>query len=132
MTTRDLGPELERDDDALAALFESSPAREVRTSAAAVVAFIAGLVALVGSPFSLMLAVCLALGVVGVVGGIVGLARASRPDVAGGLLASVGLLVSLLALLVVGLRYLGLDTAVADGLGPTLADWLRALNDVVQ
>jgi SAM-dependent methyltransferase len=43
-----------------------------------------------------------------------------------------GLLVSLLALLVVGLRYLGLDTAVADGLGPTLADWLRALNDVVQ
>lgn len=132
MTMRDLGPELERDDDALAALFDSSPAREVHTSAAAVVAFLAGLAALVGAPFSLMLAVSLALGVVGVVCGIVGLARASRPAVAGGLLASVGLVMSLLALLVLGLRYLGLDTAVGDSLAPALADWLRALNDVVQ
>lgn len=127
MTTQDLG----HDEDALGALFDSSPAREVHTSAAAGTAFLAGLVATLAAPFSLMLAVCLGLSVLGLVTSVVGLARSSRPAVAGGLLASVGLVLSLLALALVGLRYLGIDTAFGDALAPMLTDWLTALNTLV-
>lgn len=118
-------------DSDLGTLFDSSPAREVHTSAAAGVAFLAGLVALLASPFSLMHAVCLGLGLVGVVAGIVGMARASRPAVAGGLLASLGLVLALVALLLLGLRYLGVDTAFGDSWAPVLADGLRALNELL-
>jgi hypothetical protein len=118
-------------DDALGALFESSPARVVRTSAAAEVAFLSGLLAVLSVPFSLMSAVCVGLSAVGVVASIVGLARASRPAVSGGLLASIGLVLSLATLTLVGLRYLGIDTAVGDPVVPTLTDWLAALNTLL-
>ena len=119
------------DDDALGALFESSPARVVRTSAAAEVAFLCGLVAVLAVPFSLMAAVCVGLSAVGLVTSIVGLARASKPGVSGGLLASIGLVLSLATLSLVGLRYLGIDTAVGDAAVPTLADWLAGLNTLL-
>jgi hypothetical protein len=119
------------DNDALGALFESSPARVVRTSAAAEVAFLCGLVAVLAVSFSLMAAVCVGLAAVGLVTSIVGLARASKPAVSGGLLASIGLVLSLATLTLVGLRYLGIDTAVGDAAVPTLADWLAALNTLL-
>ena len=119
------------DDDALGALFESSPARVVHTSAAAEIAFLCGLVAVLAVPFSLMAAVCVGLAAVGLVSSIVGLARASKPAVSGGLLASIGLVLSLATLTLVGLRYLGIDTAVGDAAVPTLADWLAALNTLL-
>jgi hypothetical protein len=142
MTTHDLGHDLGQglarsdagaapDRDALDALFESSPALGVHTSAAAVTAFSVGLAGAVAAPFSLMLATCLGLGALGVVTSIVGLARASRPTVAGGLLAAIGLVLSLATLAAVGLRYAGIDTAVGDDLLPTLGDWLRTLNNQV-
>jgi len=118
-------------DDALGALFERSPARVVRTSAAAEVAFLCGLVAVLAVPFSLMAAVCVGLSVGGLVTSIVGLARASKPGVSGGLLASIGLVLALATLTFVGLRYLGIDTAVGDAAVPTLADWLAALNTLL-
>ena len=119
------------DDNALGALFESSPARVVHTSAAAEIAFLSGLLAMLAVPFSLMAAVCIGLSALGLVTSIVGLARASRPAVAGGLLASIGLVLSLGTLTLVGLRYLGIDTAVGDAAVPTLADWLAALNSLL-
>jgi len=147
MTPQNLGPDLgpdlgpglgqhptaERtiDDDALGALFDSSPARQVHTSAAAEVAFLTAVLALLAVPFSLTMALCLGLSVVGLVSSVVGMARASRTDVAGGLLASVGLVLSLATLALVGMRYAGIDTAVGDSLVPTLADTLRSLNTLV-
>ena len=71
---------------------------------------------------------CLAAAAVALVSSIVGMARASRPDVAGGLLASVGMVLAVTTLVSVGLRYVGVDTAFGDALAPTLADWLAALN----
>jgi hypothetical protein len=127
MTMQDLG----LIDDGLGALFESSPARPVHTSAAAEIAFLAGVVGAFAVPFSLMTALCLGFGALGVVTSVVGLARASRPHTAGGLLASVGLVLSLATLALVGLRYAGIDTAVGDALIPTLNDWLTSLNTLV-
>jgi len=119
------------DDSGFGELFESSPARLVHTSAAAEIAFLCGLVAILAVPFSLMAAVCVGLSALGLVTSILGLARASRPAVAGGLLASIGLVLSLGSLTLVGLRYLGIDTAVGDAAVPTLADWLAALNTLL-
>jgi hypothetical protein len=120
-----------RDGDALGALFESSPARVVHTSAAAEIAFVSGLLAVLAVPFSLMTAVCVGLSAVGLVTSIVALPKASKPAVSGGLLASIGLVLSLGTLTLVGLRYLGIDTAVGDAAVPTLADWLAALNTLL-
>lgn len=143
MTTQDLGQDLghglvprstidsDSDEDALGALFENSPALPVHTSAAAEIAFVAGLFAVLAVPFSLMTALSLGLAAVGLVTSVVGMARSSRPTVAGGLLASVGLVLSLATLALVGLRYAGIDTAVGDGALPTFADWLTALNNLV-
>ena len=139
MTTQDLGRPLGQDldrspiarDDALGALFDSSPARVVKTSAAAETAFVVGVFALLASPFSLLAGLCLGLAAVGFVVAILGMARASRPGTSGGVLAAVGLVSSLAAAALIGLRYLGIDTAFGDATVPTLADWLRSLNDLL-
>ena len=116
------------DEGGLGALFESSPDRPVHTSVAAEAAFLLGLVALVAAPFSLMHTVSLGTATLGAVCGLVGVATTSRPDVAGRVLAPVGLLFSLAVLLLVGLRYAGVDTAFGDDLLPTLLGWLEDLN----
>lgn len=129
MTTHDLG-----NDDAagdLGTLFDGSPAPDVHTSAAAETAFVLGLFALLAVPFSLAMTLCLGMAAVALVCSIVGLARASKPAVAGGALAAVGLVLALATLGLVGLRYIGIDTAFGDGLTPTLLDWLAALNTLV-
>ncbi len=124
MTTQDLGQDLGE-------LFERSPASLVHTSAAALIAFVAGLVAVVGAPFPLMLAVSLGLSVLALVSSVIGLAQSSRPPVAGSLLASVGLVLSLVALSLIGLRYIGIDTTVGDTAISSIVDGLTALNDLV-
>lgn len=117
--------------DPLTDLFEHSPAREVRTSAPAVVGFLAGIVALLAAPFHLTLGLALGLGALAVPASVLGLARASRPHLAGGLLASVGLVLALAALTLTGLRYLGVDTAVGAEALPALTSALEWLNSLV-
>jgi len=139
MTTQDLGHGLGHgtaepapsEEDRLGELFESSPASLVHTSAAAEIAFVAGLFAVLTVPFSLTMALSLGLSALALVTSVVGMARSSRPTVAGGLLASVGLVLSLATLSLIGLRYLGLDTAIGDSSVPTLVDWMAALNDLI-
>ena len=116
------------EDDGLSGLFEASPDRPIHTSAAAELAFVLGLVSLVAAPFSLMHAASLGMAVIGAVLGVVGVATTSRPDVAGRVLAPLGLFLCLTALTVVGLRYAGLDTAFGDALVPTILSWLEDLN----
>ena len=132
MTTQDLGRSTAAPGDdssgALGTLFDSSPARSVQTSAAAVTGFVLGLLAILAVPFSLTMVLSGALAVVALVASVIGMARASRPDVAGGLLASLGLVLALATIALIGLRYAGLDTAFGDALVPTLADWLDSLN----
>ena len=138
MTQQDLGPfptlgtaEDDGASDALGTLFDSSPARSVQTSSAAAIGFVLGLLGALAVPFSLTMALSGGLAAVALVFSIVGLARASRPAVAGGLLASVGLVLSLASLALVGLRYLGLDTAFGDGSISTLHDVLDWLNGLL-
>ena len=115
----------------LQALFESSPDRRAHTSAAAEIAFLLGLVALVAAPFSVMHGVSMGAGVLALLFSVAGVATASRPYVAGGGLAGTGAGFACIALVIVGLRYLGLDTAFGDGLVPTIRDWLNAVNDLL-
>jgi hypothetical protein len=58
----------------------------------------------------------------------VGVVTTSRPNVAGRALAPLGLACSIVALALVGLRYLSLDTAFGDDLLPAIGAWLRSLN----
>lgn len=119
------------DEGDLSALFEASPDPEVHTSAAAETAFLLGLIALVAAPFSVMHTLTLGTAVASAFFALVGLAMTSRPHVAGRMLAPLGLFLALGALVLVGLRYLGLDTAFGDPLVPTLHEWLVLLNSFV-
>ena len=116
------------EDDSINGLFDSSPDRPIHTSAAAELAFVLGLVALAAVPFSLMHAASAGLAGLGAVLGIVGIATTSRPDVAGRVLAPLGLFFCLTVLTLVGVRYAGLDTAFGDDLVPTFLTWLQDLN----
>jgi hypothetical protein len=116
------------EDDGLSGLLDASPDRPIHTSAAAELAFVLGLVSLLAVPFSLMHAASLVTAGLGAILGIVGMATTSRPDVAGRVLAPLGLFFSLTVLALVGLRYLGLETAFGDALAPTFLSWLEALN----
>jgi hypothetical protein len=134
MTRQDLALDTAPDDDSsgvLGTLFDSSPARSVQTSVAPVTAFALGLLAVLAAPFSLAMTLSGSLAAVALVSSVVGMARASRPDVAGSLLASLGMVLALATLALVGLRYAGLDTAFGDALAPTLASWLDGLNTLL-
>jgi len=112
----------------LDALFNSSPDLAVHTSVAAETAFLLGLLAAVSAPFSVMHAVSVVTGAAAFLLGLVGVARTSQPNIAGTALSPVGLGLAVVALLTVGLRYLGLDTAYGDDALPTLRSWLEVLN----
>lgn len=109
-------------------LFDASPEVEAHTSLAAELALLLGLAALLVSPFSVMFAVSAGLAVLGFLFAMVGLATTSRRDVTGGLLVPLGLVFSLATFTVLGLRYLGIDTAFGDELMPHLRAWLEFLN----
>lgn len=118
-------------DDGLSGLFAASPDPQVHTSAAAEIGLLLGLVALLAAPFSIMHAVALAAAAPGVVLALVGVVTTSRPNVAGSALVPLGLGFSVVALILVGLRYVGVDTAFGDDLVPVLGEWLAALNERV-
>jgi hypothetical protein len=124
MATYGAAPE----DGGIQELFDASPDREVHTSAAAETSFLVGLVAMLAAPFTVTHGLSLATGALAAVFGVIGVATTSRPNVAGRLLAPVGLFLGLIALTMVGLRYLGVETAFGDGLVPTLREWMDALN----
>ena len=127
MTTQDLG----RVDGDLGALFDRSPADPAHTAPAAEVSFVLGLVAVAIAPFTLTYGLCVMLAGLCVVSSVIGLAQASRPTAAGSTLAATGLVLSLAALTVVGLRFLGVDTSFGDALVPHLRSALQSLSDLV-
>lgn len=112
----------------LRALFDASSARDVHTSVWALTSFLAGLGAVLAAPFSLGSALALYLGLLGVALALAGVVATSRPEVAGRALTPLGLALSLVALALVGLRYLDVDNAFGDALLPTLQDLLERLN----
>lgn len=114
--------------DGLPALFDSSPDVTVHTSAAAEGAFLLGLVALAAAPFAVMHVLTLGSATLGALLALVGVATTSRPNVSGRVLAPLGLAFAVVALGMVGLRYLGVDTAFGDPLVPTIGGWLESLN----
>jgi hypothetical protein len=116
-------------DAGLSELFAGSPDLQVHTSAAAEAGLLLGLFALLAAPFSLMQTLSLGTASVAAVLAFVGVATTSRPNVAGSALAPLGLAFSLVALILVGLRYLGVDTAFGDELIPVLGEWLAGLNE---
>lgn len=124
MAAYDASPE----DAGLGALMRSSPDVRVHTSVAAELAFLLGLAAILAAPFSLTTFLAAACGASGAVLGVGGLVATSRPGVAGGALAPVGIVLGLCALVLVGLRFLGLDTAVGDAWLPQLHDLLTSSN----
>lgn len=113
----------------LGALFDAPSATDVHTSGWALTSFLCGLGAVLTAPFLLTSGLALLLGVLGSVLALVGVATTSRPDVAGGALAPLGLALGLGALVLVGLRYLGVDSAFGESLLPTLQELLERLND---
>ncbi len=131
MTTSQLGQAGSGTPEALQSLFDGSPRRVVSTSAAAQTAFVLGLAGFLAAPFAVTHTLCLALAGVALVSGVVGLGRASRPALSGGLLASVGLVLALVTLGLVSIRYLGVDTTFGATAGSTVLDWLAVLNTLV-
>jgi hypothetical protein len=109
-------------------LIEASPAPRARMSAAAETALVCGLGAVLTATFSILFGVSLVFGALAVLTGLVGLISTHRPDVAGSALNVLGLLLGLLAIAVIGVRYLGIDTAIGDPLIPWLTDQLHHWN----
>jgi len=109
-------------------LLDESPAPRARMSAAAETALVCGLGAVLTALFSLLFGVSLVFGALAVLAGLVGLVSTHRADVAGSALNVLGLLLALLGLSLLGLRYLGIDTAVGDPLVPWLTDRLHHWN----
>ena len=127
MVVTTLGSSTE-DEGAFRVIFEGSPDPGVHTSAAAETAFLMGLLAVVAAPFTLLLGVSVGCAVLGALFSVAGLAATSRTNVAGGVLAPLGFTLAFAAVLLIGLRYAGLDTAFGDALVPSLHGWLETLN----
>lgn len=112
-------------------MLDAPPVVEARTSTPALISFVCGLAALLAAPFSVMSAMALLLAGTACVAAVVGLSATRMPTVAGRALAPAGLLFGLIALVLLGPRYAGVDTAIGDGLAPALADLLQRLNERV-
>ena len=130
MTTQDLGRTTRVGGD-LGDLFDRSPVDPAHTAPAAEIAFVLGLVALGTAPFTLTYGLCAMVAGLCVVTSVVGLAQASRSGAAGTILAATGLVFSLAALTLLGLRFTGLDTAFGDAWVPQLRSALQSLTDLV-
>jgi hypothetical protein len=112
----------------LQALFDSSPAPRARTSVVAETALVCGLGAVLAAPFSILFGVAVLLGLVAMLSGVVGLVTTHRPDVAGSALTAFGVFFAGFAIALIGVRYVGLDTAFGDAVVPWIADQLHYLN----
>lgn len=124
-------PRSPSEDSGLSELFDASPDVGAHTSMAAEAALLLGVSSLLAAPFSVMFAVSLGLAVLGVVCGMVGLATTGRRGVTGSALAPVGLVAALVSLALLGLRYLGVDTAVGDRFASDLQAALETLNSLL-
>lgn len=109
-------------------LFDRARVVETHTSAAAELGFLLGLFAIGAAPFAVMHVVALGLAALGAILAVVGVMATSRPNVSGRMLAPLGLVLALAAAALVGMRYLGVDTAFGDRMMPTITDWLENLN----
>jgi hypothetical protein len=112
----------------LGALMAYSPESQVHMSVAAESAFLLGLGALLTAPFSALFAVTVLLAVAATAVGIVGMITTRDPELAGSALAPLGMMIGLVAAGLVGLRYLGLDTAFGDDFAPWFWQTLQTLN----
>lgn len=112
----------------LQALLDDSPAPSVHTSVAAETALVCGLGAVLTAPFSILFGVAMLLGLVAIFSGMVGLVTTHRPDVAGSALTAFGICFGALAIALIGVRYLGVDSAFGDAVGPWIADQLHQWN----
>jgi hypothetical protein len=112
----------------LGALMASSPESRVHMSVAAEAAFLLGLGALLSAPFSALFAVTVALALAATCFAVVGMITTRDPELAGSALAPLGLFAGLVAVLLVGLRYFGLDTAFGDELAPWFWERLQQWN----
>jgi len=97
-------------------------------SVAAETALVCGLGAMLTATFSILFGVSLAFGALAFLAGLIGLITTHRPDVAGSALNVLGICLGLLALAIVGVRYLGIDTTIGDPLLPWLTDQLHHWN----
>jgi vacuolar-type H+-ATPase subunit I/STV1 len=112
----------------LQALLDDSPAPRARTSVAAMTALVCGLGAVLTAPFSILLGVAMLLGLAAMFIGMVGLVTTHRPDVAGSALTAFGICLGALAIALIGVRYLGLDSAFGDSVVPWIAEHLHQWN----
>jgi hypothetical protein len=117
------------DDVGVDALLDSSPEPGVHTSAAAEMAFLMGLIAVFSAPFSLTTGVSVGTGAAALLLGVVGMVTTSKKYVAGKALVPLSLVLAVAGIALVGLRYLGIDTAFGDAWVPAITDWLDALNN---
>jgi hypothetical protein len=115
-------------DVGLQELLEESPAPRARMSAAAETALMCGLGAVLTATFSILFGVSLVFAVLALLAGLVGLVSTHRADVAGSALNVLGLFLGLLTLAAIGVRYLGIDTAIGDPLIPWLTEQLHHWN----
>jgi hypothetical protein len=117
------------DDVGVDALLDSSPEPGVHTSAAAEMAFLMGLIAVFSAPFSITSGLAVGTGIAALLLGVVGMVTTSKRYVAGKALVPLSLVLAVTAIALVGLRYLGIDTAFGDAWVPSITDWLDALNN---
>ena len=97
-------------------------------SVAAETALVCGLGAMLTATFSILFGLSLVFGALSLLAGLIGLITTHRPDVAGSALNVLGVCLGLLALAIVGVRYLGIDTALGDPLIPWLTEQLHYWN----
>ena len=112
----------------LEALIDGSPAPRAHMSVAAETALVCGLVALLTAVFSILFGVAMLLGLVAMFSGMVGMVTTHRPNVAGSALTALGMFFGALAIVLVGVRYLGVDSAFGDAVVPWIADQLHYWN----
>jgi hypothetical protein len=112
----------------LQALIEGSPAPRAHTSVAAETALVCGLGAVLTAPFSILFGVAVVLGLVAMFSGMIGLVTTHLPDVAGSALSAFGTCFGALAIALVGVRYVGVDSAFGDAVVPWIAEQLHHWN----
>jgi hypothetical protein len=112
----------------LRTLMAVSPESPVHMSMAAEAALLLGLGAVLAAPFSAFFSVSVVLAVLALCFGIAAMVTTRAPEMAGSAVSTLGLALAVLALVLVGLRYAGLDTAFGDDVAPWLLEQLQSLN----
>jgi hypothetical protein len=112
----------------LGALMAQSPESRAHMSMAAEAAFLFGLTALLVAPFSELFSITILLTIAAFCCGVAGMITTREPELAGSAMSPLGMFLGLVAAAMVGLRYLGLDTAFGDDLAPAFWEQLQQWN----